>query len=695
MEEREILQERLELALLRIREIPGEDFQGAELQPWKEYFTTVAKFLLLIEDTRQFLEQGKQATATLEELQQRNRALYEDILPENYENSFANPAYAVKMLGEEFGVLVSFLYTEMRSLIGFTYEGRLDELVIRMELFSEVYAAFVYEQQENHKLPTYAAIREILYWFVSDYADVAAEERVREMVCPENNFAAAILRTADFTDLRYLYAYGEYVGENELKMTEFMNSLPEETIHTMADTYTEGYRIGFEVTGKDLSKKAVVDVRYQLGFERMMRRALENFEKMGLQPVIYRAASSILYNPSIYKNGFYSVSPNRQYEFDHKDDKALFLDKMYCSRKLEVMHTAFEKYKKEARGYAGPAVVETFGEKEFEPVNKPESLKMTDEQSALLVENRTQMGQLQRQYIIEEERSFTIIAFPIPEVGDCFEELFRETIQINTLDYKKYQRIQQTIIDALDQADHCEIKGCNGNHTDLKVNLWKLKNPAKETIFENCVADVNIPVGEVFTSPVLEGTNGVLHVTRVFLNGLEYKDLEITFENGKIQNYNCANFATEEENKAFIKENILFRHKTLPLGEFAIGTNTTAYVAAKKLGVESKMPILIAEKMGPHFAVGDTCYSWCEDIKVYNPNGKEIIARDNSVSIRRKEDVSKAYFHCHTDITIPYEELGSITVVTKDKKEIVLLENGKFVLPGTEILNEPLKNSNK
>ena len=695
MEEREILQERLELALLRIREIPGEDFQGAELLPWKEYFTTVAKFLLLIEDTRQFLEQGKQATATLEELQQRNRALYEDILPENYENSFANPAYAVKMLGEEFGVLVSFLYTEMRSLIGFTYEGRLDELVIRMELFSEVYAAFVYEQQENHKLPTYAAIREILYWFVSDYADVAAEERVREMVCPENNFAAAILRTADFTDLRYLYAYGEYVGENELKMAEFMNSLPEETVHTMADTYTEGYRIGFEVTGKDLSKKAVVDVRYQLGFERMMRRALENFEKMGLQPVIYRAASSILYNPSIYKNGFYSVSPNRQYEFDHKDDKALFLDKMYCSRKLEVMHTAFEKYKKEARGYAGPAVVETFGEKEFEPVNKPESLKMTDEQSALLVENRTQMGQLQRQYIIEEERSFTIIAFPIPEVGDCFEELFRETIQINTLDYKKYQRIQQTIIDALDQADHCEIKGCNGNHTDLKVNLWKLKNPAKETIFENCVADVNIPVGEVFTSPVLEGTNGVLHVTRVFLNGLEYKDLEITFENGKIQNYNCANFATEEENKAFIKENILFRHKTLPLGEFAIGTNTTAYVAAKKLGVESKMPILIAEKMGPHFAVGDTCYSWCEDIKVYNPNGKEIIARDNSVSIRRKEDVSKAYFHCHTDITIPYEELGSITVVTKDKKEIVLLENGKFVLPGTEILNEPLKNSNK
>ena len=107
------------------------------------------------------------------------------------------------------------------------------------------------------------------------------------------------------------------------------------------------------------------------------------------------------------------------------------------------------------------------------------------------------------------------------------------------------------------------------------------------------------------------------------------------------------------------------------------------------------MPILIAEKMGPHFAVGDTCYSWSENIKVYNPNGKEIVARDNSVSIQRKEDVSKAYFYCHTDITIPYEELKSITVVTKSGEEIALLENGRFVLPGTEILNEPLKNADK
>ena len=78
---------------------------------------------------------------------------------------------------------------------------------------------------------------------------------------------------------------------------------------------------------------------------------------------------------------------------------------------------------------------------------------------------------------------------------------------------------------------------------------------------------------------------------------------------------------------------MLKNHETLPLGEFAIGTNTTAYVAAKKFNIEDKMPILIAEKTGPHFAVGDTCYSWSEEIRVYNPNGKEIVAKDNSCSL--------------------------------------------------------------
>ena len=203
------------------------------------------------------------------------------------------------------------------------------------------------------------------------------------------------------------------------------------------------------------------------------------------------------------------------------------------------------------------------------------------------------------------------------------------------------------------------------------------------------MADVNIPVGEVFTSPVLEGTNGVLHVSKVYLNELQYRDLEIIFSNGMVSEYNCANFDRDLENKAYIHDNVLYKHPTLPLGEFAIGTNTTAYITARKYGIEDKMPILIAEKMGPHFAMGDTCYAWAEDSPMYNPDGKEVIARENEVSAKRKEDPSKAYFGCHTDITIPYRELQSVAVEKADGTTIPLIEDGRFVLPGTEELNEP------
>ena len=114
-----------------------------------------------------------------------------------------------------------------------------------------------------------------------------------------------------------------------------------------------------------------------------------------------------------------------------------------------------------------------------------------------------------------------------------------------------------------------------------------------------------------------------------------------------VSDYTCSNFEKEEDNRKYIRENILFQHESLPLGEFAIGTNTTAYRMAKRFGIADKLPILIAEKMGPHFAVGDTCYSWEEDVKVYNPDGKEVVARENEVSAKRREDVSQAYLLSH------------------------------------------------
>ena len=675
--------ERHALAVNRLRAMASEETVA---EKYLIYFQDASIFLLELENVRRKIADRSWEHYSLKQKQSLNEILYSAVLEGHYEKSYANPAYAAKEMGLETGRLLSLLYAEIRSGIPYAFENRMDYLTILYELFIEVYNCF-----ENTEEPEPKEIRDILYWYASDYSDVFLADRIEEQIDPECSFAADIIEHADLETDDYLYRFGEYITENELGTARHLRSLPEDTLKKMADVYTEGYRIGFINTGKDLSIKSSVNIRYTLGFEKVIRIAIENFRKMGLKPVIYRAASSGITKREQYKIGYHGAIASQQYGYDHRQDQALFMDRRYIERRLEVAKTVYEKNKELAAGFAGPAVMETFGEKPFSPEANEAAPVYSEAQRKLALEYDSRSGPLTNRDIKGEARSFTIIAWPVPEIGENYPQIFNEVIRLNTLDAALYTRVQQILIDALDQGDYVQVRGKGQNQTDIRVNLRELDDPEKETLFENCVADVNIPVGEVFTSPALEGTEGVLHVSSVYLEGLQFRDLKLTFKEGRITDYICGNFENEEENRKYIYDNVLKNHDTLPLGEFAIGTNTTAYVAARKYGIEDKMPILIAEKTGPHFAVGDTCYSWSEDIRVYNPNGKEIVAKDNSISILRKEDVDKAYFHCHTDITLPYDELEEISVVTKEGKAIILLKDGKFVLPGTEVLNEPLE----
>ena len=670
MEHLDIILERYEIATSRIREIINEDTVS---EPFKSFFCKASEFICKIDDLNSIIKSGEINDFSLDRLKELNKSLFEEIYSENYEESFANPEYAVKTLGEEYGKILCYIYTKNRGMIRNVYMRRLEEVVLQMELFTQIYNYF-----EDVEQLEYDNVYETVYSYEKDNTEIFTDLMIEDRINPDNKFAVDIVMNSDLNDLRYLYKYGEHVGFNELKMAEFLNSLSQEEIDRLAKVYTEGYRIGFINTGKDISKKGTVDIRYSLGFERIIRSAIFNFKKMGLEPVIYQV-------------GYTTTSPNRQYAYDHRYDDALYLDKAYIKRKLEVSRHAYESRKQLAGKMAGPAVIEIFGETPFEPENKKQAYALSEEQQKLKSEYITEYQTMVQEYIKGDERSFTIIAFPIPEFGDDFEQMFKETVKINTLDSEIYGKVQQNIIDALDQAEYVKVLGKGDNKTNMKVQMHDLKNPLKETNFENCLADVNIPLGEVFTSPKLKGTDGILHVSQVYLNDLKYNDLQITFEDGKIKDYTCKNFDTEEENKKFIKQNVMFNHETLPIGEFAIGTNTTAYMVAKKYHVVYKLPILIVEKMGPHFAVGDTCYSFEEDIKTYNPDGKEIVARENEVSALRKTDIKKAYFGCHTDITMPYDELGEITAVRKDGSEITIIKDGRFVLEGTELLNEPLE----
>lgn len=678
-------EERFSLAVNRIRTIHTELWDQTITLSDKHlnsYFIKTSYFALQLSEIYNLSKSGILRTLTETELFHLNKCLYEDIEKGRYETSYTNPAYAVKRFGQETGVYLSALYAELRSNIPSAIEERLFNLTTIFELFIEIYNLF----EEPDFKPE--QIKSALYYYFFDYSDITIKAGLNDMLNPEMSFIKDIIMNENLENLRYLYFFGEYVTENEINIAKYLNSLSQDKIDSIARTFTQGIIKGYKVYNMDMSCKKTVNIRYPLGFERIIKSAVSQFRDSGLEPVIYRASTAITARTSMYKVGFHGASANKQYEYDHRNDLAIIFDKGFADRQLSEYKLAYESMKDSAGEFAGPALIESFGEKPFTPVEKDCLPKYSDKHQKQLIAFRSEKGMLTNNYIPQDKISFTIIAFPVPDIGKKFEKIFEETVKVNTLDSDKYEKIQTKIISALDKGDYVTVTGRGNNHTDIKVNLVKKTDPEKQTVFENCLDDVNIPLGEVFTSPELKGTEGILHVTEVYLDNLKYKELELTFKDGCVTDYTCKNFDNEADNKKYIHENVLYRHDTLPIGEFAIGTNTTAYMMGLKYNISGLLPILIAEKTGPHFAVGDTCFSHEEELVTCNPDGRQMVAKENDFSKLRNSEPEKAYFNCHTDITIPYSELGDIIVHTCSGGTIDIIKNGRFVLEGTEALNE-------
>ena len=104
-----------------------------------------------------------------------------------------------------------------------------------------------------------------------------------------------------------------------------------------------------------------MNIRYNIGFERIIRAAVYQFRELGLEPVIYRAAVNTLNKRQNLKVGYVSSNPNEQYDYDHRFDDAIYFDKRMLDRKLTCMRKAYEEFADEAEGFAGPACFEVFG----------------------------------------------------------------------------------------------------------------------------------------------------------------------------------------------------------------------------------------------------------------------------------------------------------------------------------------------
>ena len=139
MEHLDIIFERYEIATSRIREIINEDTVS---EPFKSFFCKASEFICKIDDLNSIIKSGEINDFSLDRLKELNKSLFEEIYSENYEESFANPEYAVKTLGEEYGKILCYIYTKNRGMIRNVYMGRLEEVVLQMELFTQIYNYF-------------------------------------------------------------------------------------------------------------------------------------------------------------------------------------------------------------------------------------------------------------------------------------------------------------------------------------------------------------------------------------------------------------------------------------------------------------------------------------------------------------------------------------------------------------------------
>jgi leucyl aminopeptidase (aminopeptidase T) len=632
-------------------------------EPKKKYIHKIAEKILYFAD----LEKENLKNKNIEELKEINEKVYFEIKPENYDTSYANPEYSVQQLGKDLGAAYSNFYIAFRSF----YSYALEHSIYNMQKWNAVFIdLFDNSNAEDETIPG------LLTKVGRDVNVMDTELNFVKRFGEESIGYRDIVLNCDHRDLRYLYQYDKYISGDQIKTAEFLQNYPEDKIKQFSLEMVKAYTRGFELARKDLSTRKIVKVIYNVGQERIIKQLTQDFTAKGFKVLLTEAAST---------------NPNKQYGYDHRFDGALLYDEEFAAKTDEVMQEAVENCSVSLNKYSGTFYFDKFGEKPFAPKAKSACLKLNPEQQKLMQRMNINHRQLLDKYMSRSVTSFCIVAFPIPEIGKQFEEIFEDTLSVNMIDTLHHEDIQQHIVDVADKADIVHVKGKNGNLTDIKVKMQKLEDPNKHTNFVNCGADVNVPVGEIFTSPKLEGTNGVLHLKETFLKGLKFVDIKLTFKDGFVDKFSCANFDSEEENQKFILENLLFPHKTLPLGEFAIGTNTQAYVMAKKYDILDILPVLIVEKMGPHFAIGDTCFSWEEDFAVYNPiDGKEITARENSKSALRKTDMHQAYTNCHTDITLPYEDLDFITAISAKGEKFDIIRDGRFVVKGSEELNEPL-----
>ena len=210
-----------------------------------------------------------------------------------------------------------------------------------------------------------------------------------------------------------------------------------------------------------------------------------------------------------------------------------------------------------------------------------------------------------------DKTKWVILRYPAPSIAqlagrstEAFQEFFYD---VCTLDYTKMSRAMDPLKELMERTDRVHILGPD---TDLTFSIKGI--PAVK-----CAGECNIPDGELYTAPVRNSMNGVIHYNTVSLEqGFTFEDIRFEIENGKIVK------ATANDNER-INQILDTDEGARYFGEFSFGFNP--YI------LDPMKDTLFDEKIAGSFHLTPgMCY---EDA----PNGNKSAVHWDLVMIQRPE----------------------------------------------------------
>jgi aminopeptidase len=164
---------------------------------------------------------------------------------------------------------------------------------------------------------------------------------------------------------------------------------------------------------------------------------------------------------------------------------------------------------------------------------------------------------------------------------EAYEEFVWDAIN---KDWEAQREFQEQMVEILDPAS--EVRIVSGDGTDLTMSVDGMEA-------ENDWGDVNMPAGEVFTAPVPDSVEGVVHFDMPLVaQGREVLDVRLTFEDGEVVDHSAG------KNEEVLTSLLNTDEGARRLGELGIGMNRDID--------RFTYDMLFDEKMGDtvHMAIG-------------------------------------------------------------------------------------------